>query len=264
MEQQNSQEISTPSEEASTKEFLGPSKLPKGKTTVIARTKNNEWKTYNIISRAGKSTGKYSTWLNGEDNSTKEIKSVDWKDHITEWKEVESQEILISEAQPSFELIDAKLKELEKWKQFDVHNEVPDNGQNTISVRWVRSTKDGKVKARLCASGFEDRDLKETRTDSPTCVKQNLRLVFAIIFAKKWRINSLDIQSAFLQGQHLERDIYLKPLKDANTKNIWKQKKCIYGLSQAPRLWYLKVSEELQKLGVKKSKYDEAIFFLAP
>ena len=92
-EQQNSQEISTPSEEASTQEFLGPIKLPKGKTIVIARTKNNEWKTYNIISRAGKSTGKYSTWLNVEDNSTKEIKPVDWKDHIAEWKEVESQEI---------------------------------------------------------------------------------------------------------------------------------------------------------------------------
>ena len=39
----------TPSEEASTQEFPGPSKLPKGKTMVIARTKNNEKKTYNII-----------------------------------------------------------------------------------------------------------------------------------------------------------------------------------------------------------------------
>ena len=154
-EQQNSQENSTPSEEASAQEFLGPSKLPKGKTTVIARTKNNEWKTYNIISRAGKSTGKYSMWLNVENNSTKEIKSVDWKDYIAEWKEAESQEILISEAQLSFELLDAKLKELEKWKQFDVYKEVLDNGQNTISVRWVCTTKDGKVKARLCARGLK-------------------------------------------------------------------------------------------------------------
>ena len=101
---------------------------------------------------------------------------------------------------------------------------------------------------------FEDRDLKETHKDSPICARQNLGLVFA-------GINSLDIQSAFLQGQHLERDIYLKPPKEANTKNIWKLKKCIYGMSQASRLWYRKVSEELQKLGVKKSKYDEAIFF---
>ena len=97
---------------------------------------------------------------NLEDNSTKEIKSVDWKDYIMEWKEVESQEILISEAQTSFELPDAKLKELEKWKRFDVYNEVPDNEQNTISVRWVCTTKDGKVKARVCARGFEDRYLK--------------------------------------------------------------------------------------------------------
>ena len=57
---------------------------------------------------------------------------------------------------------------------------------------------------------FEDRDLKETRADSPTCAKENLRLVFDIISAKIWRINPLDIQLVFLQGQYLKRDIYLK------------------------------------------------------
>ena len=51
--------------------------------------------------------------------------------------------------------------------RMSIINEVPDNGQNIISERWVCGTKDGKVKARLCARGFEDKDLKETGTDSP-------------------------------------------------------------------------------------------------
>ena len=63
----------------------------------------------------------------------------------------------------------------------------------TISTRWVCTEKDGNVKARLVARGFEDEELKE-RVDSPTCSKSNLRLVVAIAASKEWRINSLDFK----------------------------------------------------------------------
>ena len=64
-------------------------------------------------------------------------------------------------------------------------------------------SKDGQVKARLVARGFED-DYINIRTDSPTCSKMNLRLTVAIASSKGWEINSLDIQSAFLQGEVME------------------------------------------------------------
>ena len=38
-------------------------------------------------------------------------------------------------------------------------------------------------------------------------------------------------------------------------------KKCVYGLNEAARMWYLRVSNELVSIGMTKSKYDEAIFF---
>ena len=34
-----------------------------------------------------------------------------------------------------------------------------------------------------------------------------------------------------------------------------------YGLSDASRIWYLKVKRELQQFGVNTNKYDEAILF---
>ena len=42
---------------------------------------------------------------------------------------------------------------------------------------------------------------------------------------------------------------------------IWKLKKCVYGLNEAARMWYLSLSTELLAMGMEKSRYDEAIFF---
>ena len=43
---------------------------------------------------------------------------------------------------------------------------------------------------------------------------------------------------------------------------IWKLCTSIYGLCDAPRVWYLQVKEELLRIGVKKSKFDDDLFFL--
>ena len=49
------------------------------------------------------------------------------------------------------------MKELNSWREQDVHKEVPNEGQHIISVRWVIKPKiiDGQhsTKARLCSGG---------------------------------------------------------------------------------------------------------------
>ena len=71
-----------------------------------------------------------------------------------------------------------------------------------MSVRWVitKKNEDQKLtyKARLVARGFEELDRDNFRTYSPTCCKENFRLVFTIIVSHKWKIKSLDIKFAFL------------------------------------------------------------------
>ena len=83
----------------------------------------------------------------------------------------------------SVELIKAQQLELDRWKQYNVFNEVSDNGQEVISTRWVftQKSQDGetKVKARLVARGFEE-DTTDIRTDSPTISKENFRLICSI------------------------------------------------------------------------------------
>ena len=114
----------------------------------------------------------------------------------------------------------------------------------------------------MVAKGFQDQDSELIRSDSPTCSKESLRVVLAIIASQGWSCNSMDIKTAFLQGKQFERTVYLVPPPEAKvTKDyIWKLNKCVYGLNDASREWYLTVREELIKLRVYPSKYDQAVF----
>lgn len=156
-----------------------------------------------------------------------------------------------------------KQEEIQKWRDFNTFVEVPDKGQPTISTRWVctRKFKEDKVvmKARLVACGFEE-NTDSLKTDSPTCSKECLRLLLCILSSKSWNLHSLDIKSAFLQGIEITRDVYIKPPKEANAKFIWKLLKCIYGLADAGRHWYLRIKKELLALGLIQCRYDKAIF----
>jgi len=76
-----------------------------------------------------------------------------------------------------------------------------------------------------------------------------------------WELLSIDVASAFLQGNLMERELYLRPPKEVCPSNkIWRLKRCIYGLSDAPREWYNKVVEELVKLKGVRSLIDPAMF----
>ena len=88
-----------------------------------------------------------------------------------------------------------------------------------------------------------------------------MRLIFTIISANHWEVNYVDIQSAFLHGKSITRDVYLMPPKEAGIEKLGKLKKFVYGLTDASGHLYLRVAEELSKLGVHKSIYDEAVFY---
>ena len=92
-----------------------------------------------------------------------------------------------------------------------VYIEVEDIGQKRISTRWVctERLKAGKMeaKARLCARGCED--IEDVPTDSPTCERDNVRLLLSTATSFGWNIHTIDIKSAYLQGETLDRDILL-------------------------------------------------------
>ena len=60
-----------------------------------------------------------------------------------------------------------------------------------------------------------DYDVSSLKTDSPTCSKESFKLLIAIIAAKSWTLHSLDVKSAFLQGIPINRDVFIKPPREA-------------------------------------------------
>ena len=83
----------------------------------------------------------------------------------------------ITESDNSIEMFKAKMNEFENWKDHKVFEEVENEGQRVILVRWVitKKNKDQKFtyKARLIARGPEELDRDIIRTDSPTCCIEN-------------------------------------------------------------------------------------------
>ena len=109
--------------------------------------------------------------------------------------------------------------------------------------------------------GFEETE-NNFRTDSPTCLKESLRIVLTIAASKCWTVNPIDIKAAFLQGKSIDRKVFLKPPKEAGANGkLWLLKKAVYGLTDASCVWYLRVVDELNKINAKVSLYDKALFF---
>ena len=215
-----------------------------------------------IHSRAGKSTSKNTKFCY---NILKNDNTVSWYDLKNDVQDLyivpdhDELAVFFSDS----DVVAAKDLEILNWKKNGVYSEVQDEGQSTISVRWVvtQKIKEGKpiTKARLVARGFEE-DSSELQKDAPTCLKESVKILISIASAKNWKLRSLDIQSAYLQGKPITREVYLKPPPEYYDGHIWKLNKTVYGLSDAARNWYNQVREQLLELGLKLSPYDSALF----
>ena len=221
-----------------------------------------------VHSRSGKATGKYKDSWNIVMPDGK-IKSVDFSTDVIEWNRCpDSSDCEILRNDTMIAEVDREAKraiaiELQSWKDKAVYEEVPDEGQSCIALRWVLTPKviDGRpsTKARLVAKGFQE--TQDFRTDSPTCSRESIRLLIAIAVMMEWPLESIDIHAAFLQGSGIDREIFVKPPTEANTKNLWKLQKCVYGLADAPRQFYLRLRKELLNLKVTPSTFDNGLFF---
>ena len=163
--------------------------------------------------------------------------------------------------------IQAKEAELQNLLNFQTFEEVEDIGQRTIQSKWVLTEKqahDGqkkKIKGRLVAKGFQEEF--KPQSDSTTILRDSLKTVLTVAANEGHHIASLDITGAFLQGEKLDREVFVKPPPEVKEKPgfIWKLNKCLYGLNDASRNFYYRVRPLLEKYGFKIAGEDEAYFY---
>ena len=152
-------------------------------------------------------------------------------DEVLCWSEIESEKILMLSAvkENSLEVLDAKERELNNLKDKNVSDRVEDHGQDTVSYKWDFTEKRKEngskmLKARLVAQGFEEKS-KNERTDSPTCSRQALRMVFVSASIMSWELHSLDITSAFLQGNDIETEVFVRLPSEIMEEELHKKMK---------------------------------------
>ena len=222
---------------------------------------SNTWTEAIILGRAGKSHTATKFWYNIEEKESGEEKSVNLKDF--DWRRIEENVNIINipKSKPKDEYLNEKQAEIKRLDDYDAYQEEDDKGQTCISTTWVLTDKDGKKKARLCIRGFEESEALER--DSPTVAKRTMRSMIAIAVSKGWKLKASDVKSAFLQGNDIQRDVFIKPPVEAKRREgkVWRLKKTLYGLVDAAKQFYNSVSEELINLGMKKSKVDPALFY---
>ena len=239
---------------------------PMRNSYVRYKLEDDEWRNAKVLSAQPKQTGKYKNWINVHVTGEEEPICVNWDD-VELWNELPYPEnviLLTRDGEFAQEVVDAKDREINNLVTNDVFEVVPYANQKTVSSRWILTEKykDGvkTVKARLVARGFEE-DSSRYRKDSPTCSRESLRLVFVTAALMCWKLESLDVTCAFLQGDLLKRVVFLRPPPDVcSSDKVWLLRRCIYGLNDAPRYWYKRVYEVLLNLGAVVSVYDNALY----
>ena len=169
----------------------------------------------------------------------------------------------------SIEAKAAKQRELKCFKDFNVYEEVPDQGQNRITSAWVMTRKmiDGQpgVKARLICHGSQNKldENSDQRIDSPTVKRTSVKLMITLAVQYGWEVKCQDVKSAFLQAKELTRDIFVIPPKEMEYESptLWRLIHPMYGLDEASYIWYETLRDWFLARGCKQPISDPAFFY---
>ena len=152
-------------------------------------------------------------------------------------------------------------------------------------IEWKR--KEGKriIKARLVIKGFAEQNQHQLECNSPTATRLGHRLILQTSASKKWSLTSLDVSTAFLQGFSFDQlpekvkrqpcafvpppDVFdilseIDPVwRDAAKepgKFVFELQKSVYGLKDAPLMWFIAIDAYLKEQGLRPCKHDQCCY----
>ncbi|GKD16070.1 retrovirus-related pol polyprotein from transposon TNT 1-94 [Tanacetum coccineum] len=90
-----------------------------------------------------------------------------------------------------------------------------------------------------------------------------VRVLLAVAAAKKWELHQMDVHNAFLRGD-LNEEVFMKlppGLSVNHPGQAYRLKKSLYGLRQAPRCWFSKLSSALIKYVIFGNDHESIMQF---
>ncbi|KAI1001348.1 hypothetical protein K3495_g6851, partial [Podosphaera aphanis] len=167
-----------------------------------------------------------------------------------------------------------ELKALESTGTFTLMTGSPPNGRKLITSKLVLRHKQATnstenfMKARIVARGFQqEAGLDYSETFASVVRYNTLRIILAIAAVRDLEIDSVDIDTAFLNPQlreetYMELPPMFKLLDPSASKSthFLRLNKSLYGLKQAPHEWFMMVKSFFQSLGMKSGDSDPNLF----
>jgi hypothetical protein len=154
---------------------------------------------------------------------------------------------------------------------------IPRDQVFSAPMRFVRTNKSKdpeklQAKSRLIIPGHRDPQLGLYRTDSPTTSGLAVMVVATIAAARGWFMKFFDVSTAFLSGKEIGRTVFIRAPPEGlpsvhgqravQPYQLLQVLKGAYGLTEAPRLWYLRARELLLEIGFVELCCARAVFIL--
>lgn len=162
---------------------------------------------------------------------------------------------------------EACLEELNSIQGKGVYSEVePDVSRKVITTRWVFTRKenpdDGTIerfKARIVVHGYkQEYGVDYDEVYAPVVGHTTIRCFLTHAAAKRMKVHHVDVKTAFLNSE-LDCDVYVKP-PEGVAGDVWKLRKSLYGLRQAPKCWFEKIDSIMKDLGFRRLGVDKCVF----
>lgn len=178
--------------------------------------------------------------------------------------------------------MNAELDALESNATWDIVT-LPLN-QYAIGSKWLYKTKYNpygtveRYKSRLVILGNKQvYGINFSETFAPVAKLTTVRALLAVAAMQNWMVCQMDVSNAFLNGD-LDELVYMKmppgytgmgsrisaatSVQSLGNKDIkvCRLKKALYGLRQAPRQWFSKLSITLKSMDYKQSKAYYSLF----
>nr|GEY78298.1 retrovirus-related Pol polyprotein from transposon TNT 1-94 [Tanacetum cinerariifolium] len=139
-----------------------------------------------------------------------------------------------------------------------------------IGTKWVfrnKLDKNGIVsrnKARLIAQGYNQQEgIDYDETYALVAKLESIRILLAYTCDLDFKLLQMDVKSAFLNG-FINEEVYVAQppgfIDFEKTNHVYKLKKALYGIKQAPKAWYDRLKVFLIKHEYKMRMVDNTLF----
>ncbi|GJS64272.1 retrovirus-related pol polyprotein from transposon TNT 1-94 [Tanacetum coccineum] len=182
---------------------------------------------------------------------------------------VEPKNVKQAMIEPSW--IDTMQEEIHEVERLQVWELVPCLDKVlVIKHKWIYKVKTDefggvlKNKARLVAQGFrQEEGIDFEESFASVARSEAIRIFIANAAHKNMTIYQMDVKTAFLNGE-LKEEVYVSQpegfVDQDNPSHVYKLKKAIYGLKQAPHAWYNMLSSFLISQHFSKGAVDPTLF----